>query len=29
VDFGISFTTEGDIVKVQEHLKIRLRKMAV
>lgn len=28
VDFGINFTTEGDIVRVQEHLKIKFIKIA-
>jgi hypothetical protein len=28
VDFGINFTTEGEIVKVQEHLKIKFIKIA-
>lgn len=29
VDLGMSFTTEGEMVRVQEHRNMRLRKMAV
>jgi hypothetical protein len=28
VDFGIIFTTDGEILKVQEHLKIKLMQIA-
>ena len=29
VDFGINFTTKGEIVNVQEHLKIKFTNIAV